>query len=129
MKIKPQFRERSYSVKIPNILGYKIHYVFSNDIQRSWLKRFDTQEPDWLHQAAGLHSGTESGHSWMFFPEDVGVSIMVHECWHAVYALMKWAGIPIDNNELIAYTLGFVVSSGQKFQQINDYRLGNTGKP
>lgn len=117
-----KFRDKVYTIQIPNIAGYKIHFVFSNDIQESAAKRWHV-DPEHVSNAAALHHGTEAGHSWLVFKEDVGVSIMVHECWHAVYAMLTWADIPIDNNELIAYTLGYVVSSGQRLQQVNDARL------
>lgn len=123
MKQQLPFREHVYAITIPNISGYRIHFVFSNDIHKSWLKRFNTKDREYLDQAAALHSATDGGHSWLFFKENVGVSSFVHECWHAVYALLKWAGIAIDNNELIAYTLGYVVSRGQTFQTLNDAKL------
>jgi hypothetical protein len=116
------FRDKVYTKIVPNIAGYKIHFVFSTNIQRSALKRWNANV-SYVALAAALHHGTEDGHSWIILKENVGVAIMVHECWHAVYALLEWAGIPIDNNELVAYTIGWVVSSGQHFQQVNDARL------
>lgn len=117
--------EHEYSVEVNNF-GYSIHFVFTDSPQRSWLKRFNTDESGMamLKDAAGTHTIQAGGHSFIILPWDCGVKDMVHECWHAVYALLKWAGIPLDNNELIAYTLGFIISEGQTFQIRNDKKLG-----
>lgn len=119
------FVEHAYVFAIPNVGGYKIHFVFTTSVQKSWLKRFTTDASgiEMLQEAGGLHTTSGGGHSFIILPADVEVMPMVHECWHAVYALLKWAGIPLDNNELIAYTLGWVVSSGQKAQIRNDEKL------
>ena len=113
------FREKVFTIRIPNIAGYRIHFIFSNDIVKSASKRYDTDEKH-LAGASAFHHGTEGGHSWLFFKEDAGCSVTVHECWHAVYAMLKWAGIEIDNNELIAYTMGYVVAMAQLSQTKND---------
>lgn len=124
MKPAPPFREHVYAIELGNLGHYKIHFVFSNDILQSYLKRFEPlRGREYLETAAAMHQGTERGHSWLFFKESVGVSVMVHESWHAVYTMLSWAGIPIENNELIAYSLGYIVSSGQKFQTRNDARI------
>lgn len=120
----PRLDEKDYRIKINN-LGYTVHIIFSNDIKASWLKRFNTDETgrEMLDDAGGLHTVSGGGHSFVILPKDVGVASMCHECWHAVYAMFKWAGIPLDNNELVAYTLGYVISEAQAAQTKNDRRL------
>ena len=124
-----EFIQHESSVKINN-LGYTVHFVFTNNIQKAWLSRFNTDATGigMLHEAAGIHSVSTGGHSYIILPWDVGVQHMVHECWHAVYAMLQWAGIPLDNNELVAYTLGFIISEGQTAQIRNDIKLGRTKK-
>jgi hypothetical protein len=119
---EPKFVEHAYVIKIPTIGGYKIHFIFSNSVQKSWLKRFNTDAKGvaMLEDAGGTHTQSGGGHSFIILPWNVGVASMVHECWHAVYALLNWAGIPLDNNELIAYMIGWIVSSGQQAQVKND---------
>lgn len=119
-----EFIQHESSIKVNN-LGYVIHFIFTNNIQKAWLSRFntDTKGAKMLADAAGLHTAKDS-HSYVILPWDVGVKDMVHECWHAVHAMLDWAGIPLDNNELVAYTLGFVISEAQSAQIKNDVKLG-----
>ena len=45
--------------------------------------------------------------SHIVLPFDSSIGTVVHECWHAVYRIMKSIGAELEN-EVVAYTLGWL---------------------
>src|SRR5271157_3190142 len=103
-------------VFFPIFSDYELHVVFTQNIVESRKARYGCSGAS--GDAGAMHSMAAGGHAHLFFKIGNSPSgIIAHECWHAIYGLMKeWAGVDHFDNETIAYHLGYLV------QKVNDFR-------
>jgi hypothetical protein len=110
-----QSRHKDYEkvIKFPIFSHYKVHIIFSDDIRKSKKVRYGSDE--FADGASAVHCHDSDGHSHCIY--DIGKSCtgtIAHESWHAVWAMLKWAGVEIEN-EVVAYHLGYIVQATTDF--------------
>lgn len=104
------------SWSFPVFSGYKITVVSSNDIKKAIGKFKHTKNVD-VENTEACHIAVENEPlSYIFVPHRITLSQMVHESYHAIRRLMRYHGVNLDDNEVVAYHLGYLV------QQISDWR-------
>lgn len=101
------------------VFGYEIKVVSSNDIMKAMqkfkhTKNIDVEEHD-SSAALSVHVSKEPL-TYIFVPHRITLEMMVHEAFHAVRRMLKYHSINTDDNEIVAYHLGYLV------QQISDWR-------
>jgi hypothetical protein len=106
-------RERTKTVKFPVFSSYEVEIVLAQNPRTARTRR-DRTYGVFEGVFHSLHSATGSGKSLIVLMERPKVSEIAHETWHAVCAMMHWAGISFDN-ECMAYHIGFLT------QQIYDF--------
>lgn len=107
MKIK----EKNSIIYFP-MYGYKINVVITSDILYSRNKRHVEIGEIFKdkHSPLGLHSyHPEYGVSFLFLNPDTGIGTVAHECNHAVYRMFRWIGAEDVDEEIVSYTLGYIV--------------------
>lgn len=110
-------KEKTHTIYFP-MYGYKINIVITSDILYSRNKRQDEiGEPfNNKHQPLGLHSyHNEYGISFIFLNPNSGAGTTAHECNHAVYRMFRWIGAVDVDEEIISYTLGYIVQEIDNF--------------
>jgi len=98
-------RTHRHIIQFPIFSGYKIHVVFTSDIAAA-VKRVTKAEapPD----CAAWTVQDSEGFSTIILSHHPNAEVVAHESFHAIYALMKWAGAALEE-EVVAYHLGHVV--------------------
>lgn len=96
---------------------YDVRIVFTHDIGQSRKARFGDEGA--AESAQALHTSAEGGTSFLFFLiGNAPPRVIVHECWHAIFALYEWAGVKQFDNEVTAYHIGWL--AGEVFAFRND---------
>ena len=105
--------ERRTHVKFPVFQNYDIEVVVAKDPHRARKVRNHKYGvfPDKFY---AIHAYNNNGSAVLIFPPEVGVVVIAHECWHAVRAMMEWAGVSLDN-ECVAYHLGYLTQKVYDF--------------
>lgn len=90
-------------------LDYTVHVVVTNDVIKSGRKRDQTLAEDAEAEALHIYRKAECA-SYLVFNRNPDLGTVAHECYHCVYRLMRWVGADMDNNEIFAYHLGYLVN-------------------
>ena len=78
------------------------------------IKRFDGR---FDYDGAGLYSfNQDKGVGTIFLVYNTDAGTIAHECWHCVKRMFEYVGAHLDN-ELVAYTLGYLVNEVNKLKQ------------
>lgn len=109
-------KDRTKSFKFPVFCDYEIKVVSTNDFEKTF-KRFKLpfDEDDKTAGALTIHCQDEAI-SYIFIPYKVSLDLMVHEAYHAIRHMLLKHSVKIDDNEVVAYHLGYLV------QKISDWR-------
>lgn len=101
---RPQLKETVRTVIIQPY-GYRLRIVVTTDLQQTIEKRHLNVPPN----IGAFHAySPDSMCSTIFLPKEVGPGTVAHEAYHCVWNIMENIGATHEN-EVIAYTLGFVV--------------------
>jgi len=95
---------------------FKIHIIFSNDLAKSRIARYDTAGVAADSSTEALFTRGAGGYGHLFFKHDACARVIAHECWHAIWWMMTWAGVKDWDNETLAYHLGYLVGRASEFQ-------------
>lgn len=112
-------KDRVKSWHFPVFNNYEIKVVSSNDVKRA-VKKFEhtrSVSDEDVEDTLALHFWVKDEDiSYVFIPHKVKISAVVHECYHAIRRMLNVFGVDVDDNEIVAYHLGYLV------QQISDWR-------
>src|SRR5208337_1705817 len=95
---------------------FKVHIIFSNDLAESRIARYDTAGVAADSSTEALFTRGAGGYGHLFFKHDACARVIAHECWHAIWWMMMWAGVKDWDNETMAYHLGYLVGRASEFQ-------------
>ena len=113
---KTKFNDYEEVVTFGVYSNYRIHIIYTDSIPRSSKARYGSEGR--TENAAAYHRQAGGGHSHVFFTERWEPGVIAHECFHAIWAMLKeWAGVVDMDNEIIAYHLGFLVGIVHDFKQ------------
>jgi hypothetical protein len=104
-------KEKINTIRFP-MYGYEIIVVITSDILHSRNKRQDEIGGPLKdnRQPLGLHSyNPEYSTSFIFLNPNTTIGTIVHEANHAVYRMFRWIGAVDVDEEIISYTLGYIV--------------------
>ena len=105
--------ERSMHVKFPVFCDYDVEVVIADDAKKARTRRNKTYGVYGKNFSA-LHSYTGFGNSCIVLPrKDTTLVTVAHECYHAVEAIMFWAGV--EDSECFAYHIGYLTDKVYKF--------------
>ncbi len=106
--------ERSMHVKFPVFSNYDIEIVLATD-QYKARSKYDKTYGVFDSPFHSLHSHNRAGKALLVFcQKNLNVSTMAHESFHAVSAMMEWAGVKFDN-ECMAYHIGYLTQKVYDF--------------
>ena len=99
--------------------SYKIGIIFTDDVRKSvdYLSDrdyFNTPSSQVSQDTTACHIDV-NGRGYLLFGDDASVGTIAHECWHAVYAAMKFFGAEVED-EVVAYHLGYAVNKVVDFK-------------
>lgn len=95
--------------------GYTVHIIFTESLVSSRFARYTTAGSI-DDQTSALHSCTGDGHSHLFLSPEASAEVIAHEAFHAIWAILDWAGVEKYDNETLAYHLGHLVGHVSRFQ-------------
>jgi len=95
---------------------FKIHIVFSSDLARARIHRYETAGIASDSSTAALYTRGSGGYGHLFFRPAACAGIITHECCHAIWHMFEWAGVTEWDNETLAYHLGYLVGEASEFQ-------------
>lgn len=115
MESKTQMKNERTSMVIFTVLNnYSIELVVTKDVVAARKRRDDIYGEDDSENAAAMHSCDGLGAACLIFSEEHrNITIVAHECYHAIRAMMKWAGI--YDNEAEAYHMGYLTKQVYDF--------------
>ena len=112
-KVKLYFRQGW--VSFPVFGGYVVYFVETNDfdlaIQHLKLKSHGPCEG----AEAMTWVAKDGGYSYILVKPKSPIHHIVHECWHAIYHMLTFRNVSLDDEENIAYHLDYLVSKAMKF--------------
>lgn len=104
-----------------DVFGYRVTFVFSNDLQRARDEYDSIIGRGWdATGAAAFHSAVDAARdnrSFMFFKEKASAEQVAHESAHVIIRMFKWAGVVEIDSEVFAYHVGHLVGNIASFQQ------------
>lgn len=98
--------------------NYKVHIIKTNNIIKSRKKRqsiigkFKKINGDEFLSGLCSNNGYES---YIFLTPTCNINTLVHECYHAVNRIFEWIVAKEVDEEIFAYTLGYLVEETDKF--------------
>jgi len=95
---------------------YRVYIVFTDDLAKSRIARYETAGVASESGTAALFTRGAGGYGHLFFKMDAAAGIIAHECVHAIWAMFDWAGVKQWDNETLAYHLGYLVGEASEFQ-------------
>ena len=95
---------------------FKIYIVFTEDLAKSRIRRYETAGLAADSSTAALFTRGAGGYGLLFFKPDASAEVIAHECCHAVWYMFDWAGVKKWDNETLAYHLGYLVGLVSLFQ-------------
>jgi hypothetical protein len=111
-----KFGDYEKIITLPVFSKYRVHIVFTDDVQKSAKERYGSSRK--LDNCDGAHHYDDLGHSHLFYKPDLCINTLVHEAFHAVYALLyDWAGMDKLDEEVIAYHLGYITEQVENFHK------------
>ena len=124
-------KEHVKLVRFAVFQNYAVRIILTDDILAS-RKKLDPligQPYDGDGHCSGMHcySKLHDGVSWLLVTPATTPGVVAHECWHAVYRLMQWAGANAEN-EVIAYHLMYLVARVTSWMRVNSRRRHDAGK-
>jgi hypothetical protein len=102
--------------------GCRVYIIFTDDIIASveYIRQrddFHTNTPR-DRNADGLTINVNNGNSYVILENEApAAGTIAHEAWHVVYAVFKYMGVKLSDDEAVAYHLGYVV------QKIVDFKI------
>lgn len=96
--------------------AFKAHIVFTDDLAASRITRYETAGVAGDSSTEALFTRGAGGYGHLFFRPDACARVIAHECWHAIWWMMTWAGVEDWDNETLAYHLGYLVGKVSEFQ-------------
>lgn len=102
------------TIRFPVFSNYQVKVVFTDDVAASKKARYGTDFDTSNASAVHCHDETQGVSHIIFDINRACNGTMAHESWHAIYAMMKWAGAGLEN-EVVAYHLGYLT------QRVNDF--------
>lgn len=106
-------RTHRHKVKFPIFQNFTIHVVFTDDWRAEAVKLNADLTDDSI---AWTVSEGKAAH--IIFPHHPDPDVVAHETFHAIWALMKFAGAEMEE-EVVAYHLGHVVELITKWSKTN----------
>lgn len=93
-----------------DVYGYRVHIVFTNDLQasRNKINTLIGGKCD-VDGAAAIHA-SNGNVSHIFFKWDATPEQIAHESWHCIRRLMEYIGATLEN-EIVAYHIGHLVGA------------------
>lgn len=111
-------RERKTTIEFPVWSDYTVHVIVTDDFTKSVKKHCGDDDVEPSYQALTIHCGDDgdrdSKESFIFLAPDCVVDLIVHECWHVIYRMMKYFEVEFED-EVVAYHLGYLT------QQVYDF--------
>ena len=112
-------KDRVKSWHFPVFHNYEIKVVSSSNIKKA-VKKFEHTKnisAEDLEDSHALHFWVkDEDMSYIFLPHKTTISATVHEAYHAIRRMLNVFGVDVDDNEIVAYHLGYMV------QEISDWR-------
>jgi hypothetical protein len=108
-------RTHRHVIKFPIFRGYEVRVSFASDLKAE-AARLNTDEMVAAETAFTLFDA--SGFCHIVLPHNPDSETIAHECFHAVWALMTWAGATLED-EVVAYHLGHIVGLVTKWSRRN----------
>jgi hypothetical protein len=106
-------KERTKTFVFPVFLNYEIQVVVAQNVREARQKRNEIYG-EHVGDFSALHSHNRIGNALIVFEEkSKDLVCVVHECYHAIRAMMCWANV--DDEEASAYHLGYLT------QQVYDF--------
>lgn len=96
--------------------NFKVHIIFTDDLVESRIARYETAGVAGEFGTEALFTRGAGGYGHLFFKHDACARVIAHECWHAIWWMMTWAGVKDWDNETLAYHLGYLVGRASEFQ-------------
>ena len=114
--VKSKYGDYETQVRIPMFANYHVHIIFADDLKTAWGSRFKSTLKIG-EDCKAFHQTWHDGYSRLFFKTgDCTTCTVAHECFHAVAALLKFAGVKYKEEEVIAYALDYIVQGVQNFK-------------
>lgn len=113
-------KEKTNTIYFP-MFNYKVEIIITPDILHSRRKRNEEIGEPFKDETspAGLHSyNPDRNTSFIFLNLDTSMGTLTHECNHAIYRMFRWIGAQDVDEEIMSYTLGYLV------QQVCDFLEG-----
>jgi hypothetical protein len=107
MKKRPVYKNQTVTV-MP--FDYPVTFVVADSVDDFIAWKFPTMEPT-SQAAAHVYLGK---HSWVVLPRGADINSIVHEVWHAARRAHIYVHAELEN-EVMAYTLGWLVETAVKF--------------
>lgn len=99
-------RTHRHKIKFP-IFGYEIRVSFVSSLKDEAV-RMNADAPGDDTAKAWTVLNSEHPYAHIVLQHDASAEIIAHESFHAIWALMTWAGAALED-EVVAYHLGHVV--------------------
>lgn len=110
-------KEREKIIEFPQY-GYKISFIETNNIIISRKNRDhilgEFKEDSNNKFINGLSSDIEY-FSFIFLNRNPDINTLVHECYHSICKMFRWINAKDVDEEIFAYTLGYLVEKACKF--------------
>lgn len=101
-----KIRTHRHKIKFP-IFGYEIRVSFVNCLKDEAV-RLNADAPGDGDAKALTILNSENPYVHIILQHGAGPGVIAHESFHAIFALMSWAGAVLED-EVVAYHLGHVV--------------------
>lgn len=112
MRVTKPKTHHELQLGFPIFSNYQVVIVFTENIPASvaYLSDRDYFNTPYVGAStAACHLLPEDrGIGYVLFPLRIHAGAIAHECWHAIYGLMNFAGVKFED-EFIAYHLGYLV--------------------
>ena len=108
-------KANSYNLAFPVFAGYLVTVVFTKNVRKA-LKLLGGKGSKNVG-ACHVTKTNEPGHAWLIFSPNPDPDVIAHECWHCVYALLKYAGAKVED-EVVAYHLGYADGKVHEFLRL-----------
>lgn len=109
-----KYIEHTFRFNIPVFL-YSIKVIFSNNVLET-RTRLNDKLGKWPgSDFMAMHSDTGGGYSYIILPLTASGSLISHEAFHCVTAIMGFISADLEE-EVVAYTLSYIVEKIERFQ-------------
>jgi hypothetical protein len=113
---KTRFGDYETRIKFPMYSNYTMFVVFTDNMVQSRMQRYGSAGAAGECDTNAMVSTCDEG-CHIFFRTHARTGVIAHESFHAISKMLNWIGVKNADEEVIAYTLTYVVDAVAVFQQ------------